>query len=350
MSISHRTGKVLTLRHRAPWGPDRGETIDASVGRSSTANRTLERQLNTRYDFYEFTQEIPSIRIMGECEKLVKMTDDELNELVGNFSKKECQAFIMGTLKGIATSLNTLVQKADKQEENIKKLDQKTNKLDQLDIIQNSVTNIEAKVALHSDILTRHESDIDNLKGMERRVASLETVTNDNFEDLYKSLEFMQRYCEGVDARMRGRNMVILGLGENDNNLGSDDLERAKTVIEATNAITIEDLGEVTVKRLGEEQRNGRARPLHITLESHDKQWKILKKAKDLRDTATFKDIYIKKDIHPAIRKELVRLRKREREEKDNPDNRGITIEYDWKARTLKRNNIIIDRFNPHFQ
>ena len=121
-------------------------------------------------------------------------------------------------------------------------------------------------------------------------------------------------------------------------------------MIEPTNAITIEELGEVTVKRLGEEQRNGRARPLHITLESHDKQWKILKKAKDLRDIPTFKDIYIKKDMHPAIRKELVRLRKREREEKDNPDNRGITIEYDWKARTLKRNNIIIDRFNPHFQ
>ena len=82
------------------------------VGQSSTANRTLERQLKTQYDFYEFTQEIPSIRIMSECEKLVKMTDDELNELVGNFSKKECQAFIMGTLKGIATSLSILVGKA----------------------------------------------------------------------------------------------------------------------------------------------------------------------------------------------------------------------------------------------
>ena len=128
---------------------------------------------------------------MGDCEKLVKMTDEELEKLVGGFTKKECATFVMGTLKGIATSLSTLVQKAEKQDEKINKLDQKTDKLDQLDIIQNSINNIEAKIESHNEILAKHETEIDNLKGIERRVASLETVTNDNFEDLYKSLEFI---------------------------------------------------------------------------------------------------------------------------------------------------------------
>ena len=287
---------------------------------------------------------------MDEYEKLVKMSDEDLNKIVGNFNKKDCVDFIMGTLKGMATSLNTLVQTVGQLEEKTNKLDQKTDKLDQLDNIQSTINNIEAKVETHTDMLAKHETEINDLKNIEQRVVDLETVSNDNFEDLYKSLEFMQRYCEGVDARMRGRNLIILGVGENDDNLGTDDIERVTKVLETTNAIPGEELGEIIVKRLGEEQRPGRARPLHITLESHEKQWKILKKAKDLKNTTGFSDIYIKKDVHPAVRKELARLRKREREEKDNPSNHGVTIVYDWKTRTLKRDGVTIDRFNPSFQ
>ena len=160
----------------------------------------------------------------------------------------------------------------------------------------------------------------------------------------------MQRYCEGMDSRLRGRNLIMLGVGENDENLGADDVERANKVIETTNAIPKEEIGELMVKRLGEERNQGRARPLHITLESHEKQVRILKKAKDLKTTTGFTDIYVKKDVHPAIRKELARLRKREQEEKANPANEGVTITYDWKTRTLTRNGFTIDRFNPSFQ
>ena len=287
---------------------------------------------------------------MDEYEKLVKMSDEELNDLAGAFNKKDCVSFIMGTLKGMAISLNTLVQKAGELEEKTNKLDQKTDKLDQLDSIQSTINNIEAKVETHSDMLAKHETEINDLKNLERRVETLETVSNDNFEDLYKSLEFMQRYCEGIDARLRGRNLIILGVGENDDNLGTDDMERVTKVIETTNAIPREELGEIIVKRLGEEQRSGRTRPLHITLESHEKQWKILKKAKDLKNTTGFSDIFIKKDVHPAVRKEFARLKKRERDEKDNPSNEGVPIVYDWKTRTLKRDGVTIDRFNPSFQ
>ena len=219
-----------------------------------------------------------------------------------------------------------------------------------MDAIQNSISNLEAKVESNAGKLLRHETEIDKLRQLEQKVERIETVSGDNFEDLYKSLDYMQRYCEGVDARLRGRNLILLGVGENDTNLGENDIERVQKVLEKTDAIPSEQLGELIIKRLGNEQPQGRARPIHITLEDHDKQWKILKKAKDLKNATGFTDIYIKRDVHPTIRKELSRLRKREREERDDPVNSGATIVYDWKSRTLKRNGVIIDRFNPSFQ
>ena len=42
----------------------------------------------------------------------------------------------------------------------------------------------------------------------------------------------MQRYCEGVDARLRGRNLILLGVGESDNDLGTNDTERVRKVLE----------------------------------------------------------------------------------------------------------------------
>ena len=243
-------------------------------------------------------------------------------------------------MKEMVTTLDVLVKKTDKQ----------TEKLNQLDAIQNSISNLEAKVESNAEKLLRHETEIDKIKQLEQKVERIETVSGDQFEDLYKSLDYMQRYCEGVDARMRGRNLILLGVGENDTNLGENDLERVQKVIEKTDAIPSEQLGELIIKRLGNEHPQERARPIHVTLEDHDKQWKILKKAKDLKNTTGFTDIYIKRDVHPTIRKELSRLRKREREERDDPVNSGATIVYDWKSRTLKRNGVIIDRFNPSFQ
>ena len=273
---------------------------------------------------------------MAECEKLLKMNDEELTEMLGAFSKKECVSFIMNTMKGM---VNTLV-----------KLDEKTDKLKQLDTIQNSISELNSKVESNAEKLVKHETEIDKIKLIEQRLDRLETVSGDNFEDLYKSYDYMQRYCEGVDARLRGRNLILLGVGESDNDLGTNDTERVRKVLEKTDAIPSDQLGELVVKRIGNDQNQGRDRPLHVTLEDHDKQWKILKKAKDLKNTTGFTDIYIKRDVHPTIRKELSRLRKREREENADPRNTGVTIVYDWKSRTLKRNGTIIDRFNPSFQ
>lgn len=71
------------------------------------------------------------------------------------------------------------------------------------------------------------------------------------------------------------------------------------------------------MKRLG--QRNDRnKRPIHITVNDQNQRDSILRKAKNLKNaTQPASSVFIKKDVHPAVRKETARLRRREREEKE---------------------------------
>ena len=64
---------------------------------------------------------------------------------------------------------------------------------------------------------------------------------------------------------------------------------------------------------------------------------------------ASLKAIYLKKDIHPAIRREYKRIYDAEKREKDKPENQGIEVKYDKMSRTLIVNGQVIDRFRPNF-
>ena len=63
----------------------------------------------------------------------------------------------------------------------------------------------------------------------------------------------------------------------------------------------------------------------------------------------TYSRVYIKKDTHPVVRKEIGRLRQKERDEKNKAENTNVEIKYDAKNRVLTRDGIIIDRFTPTF-
>ena len=142
----------------------------------------------------------------------------------------------------------------------------------------------------------------------------------------------------------------MLGLSETDDSKGDDDLARAKNVIEKTSAMTIDNIGDIEVKRLGDNNGSGRARPLLVTLDDRQKQQKIIQNAKKLNDVTGYSNIYIKKDVHPTIRFEQNRLRRKLKELRDDPSNRGVEIKYDYKTRLMTRDGVVIDRFNPHFQ
>ena len=76
----------------------------------------------------------------------------------------------------------------------------------------------------------------------------------------------------------------------------------------------------------------------------------IVATAKELNNAGeTYSRIYIKKDIHPAVRKELGRLRKVAKDENEKAENSGCTIVFDHKNRVVTRDNVVIDRFMPKY-
>lgn len=187
--------------------------------------------------------------------------------------------------------------------------------------------------------------DLAAMKEMKKEIASLNT----RLDEAYMIIHQQNRFLESLDAKERVRNLVITGVSEDDDGLGTTDGEKIKTVLEAAGyAGTIRTDVWVT-KRLGQLDAR-RRRPIHVTLESQDQRSDILRVAKNLKDKGRdFERIYVKKDVHPAVRREMTRLRNRENDEKQKPDNQGVEITYDWRRRVLLRDGVVIDRYFPNF-
>ena len=102
-------------------------------------------------------------------------------------------------------------------------------------------------------------------------------------------------------------------------------------------------------KRLGNTAQHGRKRPILVRVRTRGDRDSVLSKAKDLKGAGdTFKTIYIKKDVHPAVRKEWARLSEAEKLEKEKPENQGVTIRLDTRERKLYKDDVVIDSWTPH--
>ena len=77
---------------------------------------------------------------------------------------------------------------------------------------------------------------------------------------------------------------------------------------------------------------------------------RILANAKNLKTAGEkFSRIYVKKDVHPGVRKEWQRLREAEAKEKERPENAGCDIRLDTRQRKLYHDGEVIDTWNPQF-
>ena len=116
-----------------------------------------------------------------------------------------------------------------------------------------------------------------------------------------------------------------------------------------------------SIERLGKPRRSDRSilvdkapprgpRPIKITLSRASDRKQILTDAKKLENfQEPFSRIRMKKDTHPAIRKEFARLREIEHKEKDKPENQGKVVEYDHRRRAVLVDGQIVDSFQPVF-
>ena len=81
-------------------------------------------------------------------------------------------------------------------------------------------------------------------------------------------------------------------------------------------------------------------------MENQEQRSGLLQVAKNLKENGgEFARVFIRKDIHRAFRKEMMRFNNCEREERDKPANQGVNIMYDWQNRVLLRDGFVIDRY-----
>lgn len=163
-----------------------------------------------------------------------------------------------------------------------------------------------------------------------------------------KILQQQQLYLERLDSRERAKNIVISGLVETVPFEGATtDKEKVNKVLTAMEVKSAVD--SMTIKRIGKAIPD-KVRPILVTVSSVDTRSEITSNSRKLKDAGeNFRKIRVKKDVHPAIRREWKRLHEAEAAEKAKPENEGHTIHFDTKNRHLTRDGVIIDTWQPSY-
>ena len=142
-------------------------------------------------------------------------------------------------------------------------------------------------------------------------------------------------------ARARGRNLIIQGIPEGENELTA--IQNIMSTIGATD----EPLESKRIKRLGIAAPD-KTRAVLVEVESVEKRNKLVTQARECT-APTMKDIRLKKDLHPAVRNEWKRLFTAKETESRKPENAGKVILLDIRKKQLTCDGTIIDSWNPVF-
>ena len=200
----------------------------------------------------------------------------------------------------------------------------------------------------NSELLNEIRQIKDTLQEVDKIKAEVKCIS-EQLESAFQIIHNQQLFLESIDNRERRNKLVITGLSETADDRGANDSEKLTNVLSAANCPGSVNSSNYTLRRLGEQNEN-RPRPLLVTVDAPLQRDLVIEHAKNLRNAgALYSRIYINKDIHPVVRKEIGRLRKREKDEKAKPENARIDIKYDSKNRVLLKENIIIDRFSPKY-
>lgn len=152
-----------------------------------------------------------------------------------------------------------------------------------------------------------------------------------------------QQFLEQIDRKERECNIVIQGVPEENVALDgatSDDDKVKKIWDTATVTANVN-----SIKRLGKPDTD-RKRPILVVLDSKLDRDNILEKAKKLKEAGeSFKNIFIKKDVHPSVRGEWKRLFDAEKTEKARPENQGSNISFNIRERKLYKDGTVIDQW-----
>lgn len=215
-----------------------------------------------------------------------------------------------------------------------------------------------------SSTLTNINKRIDELvkaiDALRNTISSQNMVLQKNYEELKarvdkqgQIIEKQQQYLEHLDRKEREGNIVILGVPDE-----QESLDGAVTDEEKLNkiwlAVGVDGVAREH-RRLGSSvgQASGgppRARPILVTLADKGQRATILNNASRLKGSGdNLNRIYIKKDVHPSVRREWRRLREVEAAEKAKPENVGCVIRLDTRERRVYKDDTVIDTWSAQF-
>ena len=206
-----------------------------------------------------------------------------------------------------------------------------------------------------SQLHNKLEKISSELAQLRQDVTSPNSAINRKIESMQKQIDQQakvikqqQLFLETIDRKERETKLVLLGVPDEEEELSgvSTDDEKIRKVW----SVIGDDVTIRARRRLGRRDTNSnRKRPILVELESKDVRDRILSKTKKLKEAgAPFERIFIKKDVHPAVRNEWKRLKEVEMVEKNRPENVGCTIRLDPRERKIYRDDVVIDQWNAY--
>ena len=193
--------------------------------------------------------------------------------------------------------------------------------------------------------------EIQEVKDLKLEVADNKKVIKElrsEIKELKDTVVAQQKFWEEIDKEKRCKKLVFLGIKEDK----TEDDSKVKEILQTLQVSNEVEINQV--KRLGKiretegDENTVHKRPLLVEVNTREMRFSVLKNSRKLKDSpedSWMKSVFIKADEHPEIRKEMKRLNDVFKQERDKPENTGIEIRFDRKARKVTRNGETIDSF-----
>jgi len=221
-------------------------------------------------------------------------------------------------------------------------------------------SNIKDEFKNITEQMAEQKEQVDNIRKEITELKNGNQDTETDFRYIFHSLQQHEKFLESLDYEKRKCNIIALGIPEenpliSENVTAINDAEKVAMVLSKLKKSEVEI---ASITRLGDKitQRNGqspRSRPIKIALKFAEDRKTVLDVSKSLKDYETtnkpLSKIFLKKDTHPAIRREMNRIRDVVRIERSKPENYGHNVWYDWNSRDIKVDDRVIDTYKPNF-
>ena len=274
------------------------ETEESCIEFSNTDATTAPQSVQDLFDIF--------IKMKNEFQSIVKSKDEAIMALTVRVTQLE-----EGAKKDDTTRI---VEENSKLTKRVTMLEEEAKKINQVAEVTDKIEKIEQEIGPQRDAIRHH-----------------------------------QKYLESIANKDRGKNLIITGVAE---------LESEDIITIVNNVIThitpkcgnvAVDAVEIEAVRLGNPETSRKPRPILVKLTNKVLRNEICKHSKTLININGFEKIYVKRDTHPALRKEHSRLHKLVKDERKKPENQGTNIVYDMKNGVVKRDDLVIDTYRPHF-